>query len=148
LVIAILYGCGLRVSELIGLEAKNINFSKKQMVVTGKGNKERVVAIPPIVSKLLQNMGDKEKPFATLSQRKIYAVVEKWSRRAGILRKVNPHALRHSYATHILMNGGDLRVIQELLGHESLATTQKYTHLNLEYLSEVLENHHPLSKNK
>jgi site-specific recombinase XerD len=147
LIIATLYGCGLRVSELIHLEWEKVDLKKKQMIVIGKGKKERLVAIPGGVQKLfLEFTPEVARPFGLLTQRKIYSIVEKWTKRAGIIRKINPHALRHSYATHLLMDGGDLRTIQELLGHESLGTTQRYTHLNMEHLSDMLEMHHPLSK--
>ncbi len=147
LAIALLYGCGLRVSELINLEWSKVSFKKKQITILGKGNKERIVIIPSGILKIFSAFPQEKKgPFHGWSQRKIYAVVEKWSKRSGIIRKINPHALRHSFATHLLIDGGDLRSIQELLGHENLGTTQRYTHLNMEHLSEMLETHHPLSK--
>lgn len=149
LIISLLYGCGLRVSELTGLQWSQIQLSRKCLLVRGKGNKERIVAIPNSVSKLLSEYSsnaDEPKLFSQYDQRKVYSVVQKWCKRAGIVRNINPHALRHSYATHLLASGADLRSIQELLGHESLTATQKYTHLNINSLARALETHHPLSK--
>jgi site-specific recombinase XerD len=147
LMIALMYGCGLRVSEVIGLTWSQIHLKRKCLIVTGKGKKQRMVALPQGVMKLLNKYkSDGEFLFEGLTQRKIYSMVAGWCQRAGILRRINPHALRHSYATHLLMSGADLRSIQELLGHESLTATQKYTHLDIDHLARMLESHHPLSK--
>lgn len=148
LILLLIYGCGLRVSELIQLTPKQVNLKKKTLSVMGKGKKNRLVAIPksliPLLEKKMADTG--EVLFPELTQRKIYSILEKWCKKAGILKKVNPHALRHSFATHLLTDGADLRTIQELLGHESLAATQKYTHLDLKSLFATMEKHHPLSK--
>ncbi len=147
LMIALMYGCGLRVSELISLAWSQINLKRKTLLVTGKGNKERLIALPAGVIRILKKYKNSgEMLFENLTQRKVYSIVESWSKRAGIARRINPHALRHSYATHLLMSGADLRSIQELLGHESLTATQKYTHLDINHLARTLEAHHPLSK--
>lgn len=147
LMIALMYGCGLRVSELIALTWSQVNLKRKCLIVTGKGSKQRLIALPQSVIKLLNKYkSENEKLFENLTQRKIYSIVEMWCKRSGILRRINPHALRHSYATHLLMSGADLRSIQELLGHESLTATQKYTHLDINHLARTLEAHHPLSK--
>lgn len=147
LMITLMYGCGLRVSEVIGLTWSQINLKRKTLIVLGKGKKERMIALPSGVLKLLsQYKSEGDLLFDNLTQRKIYSIVEMWSKKAGILRRINPHALRHSYATHLLMSGADLRSIQELLGHESLTATQKYTHLDINHLARTLEAHHPLSK--
>jgi site-specific recombinase XerD len=147
LMIALMYGCGLRVSEVIGLSWSQIHLKRKCLIVTGKGKKERMISLPSGLQKLLgEYESHSEFLFENLTQRKIYSIVESWCRKSGILRKINPHALRHSYATHLLMSGADLRSIQELLGHESLTATQKYTHLDIDHLARTLEAHHPLSK--
>ncbi|MES2768948.1 MAG: tyrosine-type recombinase/integrase [Bdellovibrionota bacterium] len=147
LMITLMYGCGLRVSELIGLTWNQVHIKRKCLIVIGKGKKERMIALPSGVLKLLsQYKCETEYLFENLTQRKVYSIVEGWSKRAGIIRRINPHALRHSYATHLLMSGADLRSIQELLGHESLTATQKYTHLDIDHLARTLEAHHPLSK--
>lgn len=147
LMITMMYGCGLRVSELIGLKWTDIHLKRKTLIVLGKGNKERMIALPAGVLKLLsQYKSDGDHLFENLTQRKVYSIVEGWGKKAGIIRRINPHALRHSYATHLLMSGADLRSIQELLGHESLTATQKYTHLDINHLARTLETHHPLSK--
>ena len=147
LMITLMYGCGLRVSELISLTWAQVHIKRKCLVVIGKGKKERMIALPQSVIKLLsQYKSESEYLFEGLTQRKVYSIVESWGKRAGIIRRINPHALRHSYATHLLMSGADLRSIQELLGHESLSATQKYTHLDINHLARTLEAHHPLSK--
>lgn len=147
LMIALMYGCGLRVSEVIGLTWSQIHMNRKCLVVIGKGKKERMIILPKAVLKLLSSAEQNgELLFEGLTQRKIYSIVESWCKKSGILRRINPHALRHSYATHLLISGADLRSIQELLGHESLTATQKYTHLDIDHLARTLEAHHPLSK--
>lgn len=149
IIISLLYGCGLRVSELTGLEWSQIKLERKALLVKGKGNKERMVAIPTGIIKLLKDFDrppNQKLLFADYDQRKVYSVVQSWCKKAGIARNINPHALRHSYATHLLASGADLRSIQELLGHESLTATQKYTHLDINGLARALEAHHPLSK--
>lgn len=147
LMITLMYGCGLRVSELINLSWDQAQLKRKCLIVKGKGKKERMIALPSAALKLLSiYKSDSKNLFENLTQRKVYSIVEGWSKRAGIIRRINPHALRHSYATHLLMSGADLRSIQELLGHESLTATQKYTHLDINHLARTLEAHHPLSK--
>jgi integrase/recombinase XerC/integrase/recombinase XerD len=118
----------------------------------GKGGKERIVALVPILAKALENQKNISHPgpyvfgHEPLHTRKAFEWVRTWGRRAGLLKSLNPHALRHSFATHMLSGGTDLRVLQELLGHESLAATQKYLHLNMEQLTQTMEDAHPLSK--
>ncbi len=150
LILYLIYGCGLRVSELIQLKTPDVNLKRATLSVLGKGKKNRLVSVPKPLLKLLKVQLSKttEIVFQDLTQRKIYSILEKWARRAGIQKKVNPHALRHSFATHLLVDGADLRIIQELLGHESLAATQKYTHLDIKNLAKTLETHHPLNKKK
>jgi len=150
--VLLLYGGGLRVSEACGLRWRDLNESSRSIRVLGKGGKQRVVALPKSCWAALTALprsgdfvleGDK-----ALSPRKAYEQVRLAGIGAGLLRPLHPHALRHSYATHLLTSGADLRVLQELLGHGSLAATQKYTHLSIDHLAGALEKHHPLSASK
>ncbi len=150
--ICLLYGAGLRVSEATNLKTSNINFSNRSLKVLGKGNKERIVALPHSLFKFISYKNKPEKSEyllePKLSTRQAYDVVKFWGAKSGLAKPLHPHALRHSFATHLLASGSDLRVLQELLGHASLQATQKYTHFNIDQLSQILEKHHPLSKNQ
>lgn len=145
----LLYGGGLRVSEAGDLKWSDLVAPTRSLRITGKGGKTRLVALPEIAWKKIEKL-KKEGPYvlggaAPLDRRKAYQMVREAGARAGLLLPLHPHALRHSYATHILTSGADLRVLQELLGHSSLAATQKYTHLSLDNLARSMEKHHPLS---
>lgn len=156
-ILELLYGCGLRVSELVGLNIDDCNLSGHFLRVRGKGNKERIIPIGEKAFDILQehlktiavNEVKNEKAVflnergKRLSVRTIQKLVENYQLQAGYGRKVSPHGLRHSYATHLLGAGADLRSIQQLLGHASLSTTQKYTHLSLEKLMEIYDKAHP-----
>jgi integrase/recombinase XerC/integrase/recombinase XerD len=147
--VLLLYGGGLRVSEACELIWANVNLEQKQILVKGKGGKERWIVLPQITIEALKYLskgtqyiwGDKP-----LSPRVAYDWVRKIGVRAEILRPLNPHALRHSYATHLLQGGADLRILQELLGHSSLAATEKYTHLTVDHLARVVNALHPLKR--
>jgi integrase/recombinase XerC/integrase/recombinase XerD len=148
--VLLLYGGGLRVSEACGLRWKDLVADSRSLRVKGKGAKERVVALPDLVWSSLKDL-EKKSEFVfgeALSNRKAYEWVRQAGRTARLLKPLHPHALRHSYATHLLTSGADLRVLQELLGHRSLAATQKYTHLSLDHLARSMEKHHPLSASK
>jgi integrase/recombinase XerC/integrase/recombinase XerD len=148
--VLLLYGGGLRVSEACGLRWKDLVADSRSLRVKGKGAKERLVALPDLVWLGLKAL-DKKNEFVfgeALSNRKAYEWVRRAGRTAKLLKPLHPHALRHSYATHLLTSGADLRVLQELLGHRSLAATQKYTHLSLDHLARSMEKHHPLSASK
>ena len=146
----LLYGGGLRVSEACQLRWRDLIYGSHSLRILGKGGRERIVALPKLAWEALRALphdsefvlGADEKP---MSPRKAYELVRQAGRGAGLLLPLNPHALRHSYATHLLTSGADLRVIQELLGHRSLSATQKYTHLSLDHLASAMEKHHPLS---
>jgi len=148
LLFLVLYGLGLRISEACHLKWPDVNLEERMVRVVGKGSKERLIALPRFVASLLEKQpkdtlylfGDEP-----LSERKGYSWIRALGAKAGLTRPLHPHALRHSYATHLLNSGTDLRVIQMLLGHESLAATQKYTHVSLENLSRAIEKSHPLS---
>lgn len=150
--ILLLYGGGLRVSEACHLKWNDLVTDSHSIRVMGKGQRERLVALPELCWTALLNT-ERKGPYVLrgdepLSSRQAYTWVRQAGVHAGLLRPLNPHALRHSYATHMLTSGADLRVLQELLGHKSLAATQKYTHLSLDHLANTLEKHHPLSASK
>jgi integrase/recombinase XerC len=155
-----LYSCGLRVSELTGLDTGDMDLSQGIIRVTGKGRKQRLV---PIGSKAIsaikayrrrlagESPGGKSesgplflnKNGRRLTARSVARILDRLVVSCGFLTPVSPHTLRHSFATHLLNAGADLRVVQELLGHESLSTTQKYTHVNIDRLMEAYDNAHP-----
>lgn len=147
--VLLLYGAGLRVSEACQLKRKNLVESGRSLRVLGKGGRERMVALPESAWIALTALPDHGEFVlggeAPLHPRTAYEMVRQAGLQAGLLRPLHPHALRHSYATHMLSSGADLRVLQELLGHRSLAATQKYTHLSIDQLARTLEKHHPLS---
>jgi integrase/recombinase XerC len=155
-VLGLLYGCGLRISEALGLKGKDVGQGRDALTVIGKGNKTRMVPLLPQVAKLVADyaalcpydlpadgplfVGAKGGP---LSPRIIQLVMERLRGALGLAETATPHALRHSFATHLLARGGDLRAIQELLGHASLSTTQIYTGVDAERLLEAYRGAHP-----
>jgi len=157
----LLYASGIRVSELVGLNLEDLNYDERLIRVKGKGKKERMIPFGKTAEESLQiyisrrmmiNKGkiDEEALFLNyrgqrLSTRSVERTVNFYIQRSAVRRKISPHSLRHSFASHLLSRGADLRVIQELLGHESLATTQKYTHMDLRHLLEVYKKSHPRS---
>jgi len=149
LLVLLLYGGGLRVSEACRLQWKYIHLMHKTLLIKGKGGKERQIILPDIVVRKLKNH-QKQKGFVfqKLSPRKAYDRVRYWGFKAQLHKPLSPHILRHSFATHLLVSGSDLRSIQELLGHQSLTATQKYTHLQLSHLTHVLDSKHPLHNKK
>lgn len=161
-IMEMLYGSGLRVSELIDIRISRMNFEEGFMLVEGKGSKERIVPVSPRALRLTRlwleqrNLG-KVKPEASdilflnrrggrLTRVMIFYIVKDLAERAGIRRNVSPHTLRHSFATHLLEGGANLRSIQELLGHESVTTTELYVHLDRRQLRATLQRFHPLYK--
>jgi len=165
-IIELLYSTGIRVSELTGLDLEGINFSPEMIRVRGKGRKERIVPFGSKARKAMEdyllerqnllkrlNKQHQQALFLNrsgkrLSQRTVQRIVSSAAVNAGIFTHVTPHMFRHSMATHLLEAGADLRSIQELLGHASVATTQKYTHLDLERLKTVFEQAHPRARKK
>lgn len=154
----LLYSSGLRVSEVVGLDLDDFEFGERSARVFGKGSKERIVLFGETCARAVQEYIARERctpsegrPLFTnargrrLSSRTVANVVQRWSRGAG-LAGVSPHTLRHSFATHLLDGGADLKTVQQLLGHESLATTQVYTHVSIERLRDAVRNAHPRSK--
>ena len=153
------YACGLRVSELVGLERAHVDLRGRSVTVTGKGDKQRLVPFGRAAAAALGEWLDRGRPQLAarvrhdrvfcnarggpLSRMGWWTILRGHARRAGIATRVHPHALRHSFATHLLEGGADLRVVQELLGHASVTTTAIYTHLDRGYLREVHRQFHP-----
>ena len=153
--VLVMYSAGLRVSELINLEKRSINFEEKLITLKGKGNKERFVPLNYIALEYLnnylsQNKNNKvfskskylfinKKDGKSLTRQYFFVELNKYAKRAGIDKKISPHTLRHSFATHLLENGADLRVVQELLGHSKIETTQIYTHLSTKKILDALD---------
>lgn len=151
--ILLLYGAGLRVHEACELEWQNVDIKNRTLLVLGKGRKERKVALIKLAAQYLNEMHKKSKTKyvfgeVPLHTRKAYEIVRRAGERAQLLKPLHPHALRHSFATHLLSSGTDLRILQEMLGHESLTATQKYLHLSLDNLARTVESHHPFGKKK
>ena len=161
--IEVLYGCGLRVSELIDLKISNINFKESYLKVEGKGDKSRFVPLALYTSQLIKdyntNVRSKYKinkkcedilflnsRGSSMSRVIVFIIIKELTEKAGISKKISPHTFRHSFATHLLQNGADLRYIQEMLGHSSITTTEIYTHLKNEELRDVILNYHPRNK--
>ena len=156
-ILTVLYGCGLRASELVQLDWQDVVWGSSELRIRrGKGGKERVVpmiheveqalraiAIPSAAGPVFQNAKG-----GRLTSRSVQTIVKSAVVRAGVSSDASPHTLRHSYATHLLSEGANLRAIQELLGHSSLSTTQKYTHLDIRALTEEYDRTHPLAKKK
>jgi len=154
-ILELLYASGLRVSELTGLDLDDVDRGARTVRVLGKGRKERVVPFGSKAARALdawlEGRGDEAGALflgrrGRLTSRAVYTIVRASARRAGITRKVSPHTLRHSFATHLLDGGADLRAIQELLGHSRLSTTQRYTHVGAEHLLKVYEAAHPRAR--
>jgi integrase/recombinase XerD len=149
LIVKMLYATGVRISELVNIKKSDIDFDRNTIIVFGKGAKERIVIIPPGLSSTLrmycEPMRDRDRLFE-LTTRTIQRDIKILGARAGITKHVTPHKLRHSFATHMLQNGGNVVAIQKLLGHTSLNTTQIYTHYNVDDLKDMYANTHPMSK--
>jgi integrase/recombinase XerC len=155
--VELLYSSGIRVSELTGLDLADIDFERNTIRVTGKGNRERVTPFGIPAQRAIENWIEKRKDLAPLTEKALFIgrrgkridpravreVVYKATEAIDPSRRLGPHALRHSAATHLIEGGADLRAVQELLGHSSLATTQIYTHVSEERLKEVYEQAHP-----
>ena len=164
-IIEVLYGCGLRVTELIELKISEIYWKEGFIRIIGKGNKERLVPLGKIASKHLkiylneirvhQKVKDLfvdhvfiNKNGSKISRVMIFKIIKKLTEKAGIQKNISPHSLRHSFATHLVEGGADLRSVQEMLGHQSITTTEVYTHLDKNYLKQAILDHHPLEKIK
>lgn len=158
--VEVLYGCGLRVSELIELKISDINFKEGFLKVEGKGQKVRYVPLAKYTSHLIKNyienvrinnkINKKYEDIMFLNSRGssmsrviVFIIIKELAEKAGIRKNISPHTFRHSFATHMLQNGADLRFIQEMLGHSSITTTEIYTHLNTEELRDTILKYHP-----
>lgn len=163
-IIEILYGCGLRVSELISLKISNIFIKDEFIRVIGKGNKERLIPLSPSVIKTLFLYIDGERKHqmispkhtdtvfinrrgSSLSRQMVFLIIKGLAEKAGIKKNIGPHTIRHSFATHLLEGGADLRAVQQMLGHSSISTTEIYTHISDQYLREVISLFHPRFNN-
>lgn len=153
LILEMLYSSGCRVSELANIKVKDINFKERKIIILGKGNKERFVYYGSKCENLLNKYlkDNREYLFTNkhgnkLNERTIRKIVDDTSRKAGLEVHVTPHTLRHTYATHLLNEGADLKSVGELLGHENLSTTQIYTHVSNEKLREVYLKAHPRAR--
>jgi len=158
--LAVMYGCGLRVSEAVGLELGDIDMPSAELRVHGKGGKERISPMPEGVSQLLDDylqlrMSNPDlheqalflnRSGGRLSMRSVQRMLKARALATGADSSVTPHRLRHSFATHLLAGGVDLRAIQELLGHASLSTTERYTHLDIDKLTGIYDDAHPRAK--
>lgn len=157
-ILELLYGAGLRAAELVRVRLTDLDFSEGTVRVTGKGSKERVALFGESCAEAIRAYMARERPSdgtdflflnpdgVGLSTRSIQNVIKRWARRAGLPNDVSPHTLRHSFATHLLDGGADLKSVQQLLGHESLATTQIYTHISVERLRDAVLKAHPKAK--
>ena len=157
----VLYATGMRVSELISIPVGNVDLKMQYLIARGKGSKERIIPLGSVAVKYLTryleivrpqlvkegNKDVKELFLSTwgkaMTRQRFYEIIEEYGKQAGIMKKITPHMLRHSFATHMLNNGTDLRVVQELLGHADISTTQIYTHMDMERLRAVYEKTHP-----
>ncbi|MGL4346998.1 MAG: site-specific tyrosine recombinase XerD [Chitinophagaceae bacterium] len=157
-----LYGCGLRVSELVNLKISMLRFEEDFIIVIGKGNKERLVPINHTAqkfillylkerNKLTPKIGNKDILFLNrrggkLSRQMIFIIIRTLAQKIQLKKSIHPHTFRHSFATHLIERGANLRIVQEMLGHESITTTEIYTHLDRTYLRKTMEKYHPLHK--
>jgi len=162
-IIETLYGCGLRVSELISLQISDLFFSEGFIKVTGKGNKQRLVPINTMTKRVIKSYMDNSREKLkiveqfkdilflnrrgrALTRAMIFTIVKNLAKQANIKKIVSPHTFRHSFATHLLENGADLKTIQQLLGHQSITTTEIYMHIDNKMLIKVMNKFHPRSK--
>ncbi len=158
----LIYSSGLRLSELTGLNLSSIDFADKLVTVVGKGNKTRSLPVGKHAQKAIKDWLDLRKQFVNddetalfvsqrgkrISQRSVQQRLKEWSIKQGLPNHVHPHMLRHSFASHMLESSGDLRAVQELLGHADISTTQVYTHLDFQHLAQVYDNSHPRARRK
>lgn len=159
-ILEVLYGCGLRVSELVNLRLSALHLEEGFIRVIGKGNKERIVPIGSTAQKAIihyiygqrsqmeikngfQDILFLNRRGAQMTREMVFLIVKKAVKDAGISKTVSPHTFRHSFATHLVEGGADLRAVQEMLGHESITTTEIYTHLDTTFIREEIAHHHP-----
>lgn len=155
-----LYGCGLRVSELINLKISNLHFKEGYIKVEGKGNKERLIPIGQQTMHYVQIYLEEVRPFQKIQQKSedvvflnnrgsalsrvmVFLIIKDLALKAGITKTISPHTFRHSFASHLVEGGADLRAVQDMLGHESITTTEIYTHIDRDYLRSAIIQFHP-----
>ncbi len=159
-IIEVMYGCGLRVSEVVNLRISNLHFQENYIRIIGKGDKERLVPIGHTAQNAILlymegvrehikiKKGEEDFVFlnrrgARLTREMIFMMIKQAAETAGITKTISPHTFRHSFATHLVEGGADLRAVQEMLGHESITTTEIYTHLDRTYIKSIIEQYHP-----
>lgn len=159
-IIEVMYGCGLRVSEVVNLRISNLHFRENYIRIIGKGDKERLVPIGQTAQHAINlylegvrahvkiKKGEEDIVFlnrrgARLTREMIFMMIKQAAEIAGVTKTISPHTFRHSFATHLVEGGADLRAVQEMLGHESITTTEIYTHLDREYVKNIIEQYHP-----
>lgn len=161
-IMELFYSCGLRLAELAQLDVKQLELVEAQIAVIGKGNKERIVPIGRYAIEAIQLWLEQREKWAKagevalfvnqkgsrLTPRGIQYRMDYWAKKLGLGQHLHPHMLRHSFATHVLESSGDLRAVQEMLGHADIATTQIYTHLDFQHLAKVYDKAHPRAKSK
>lgn len=162
--VEVMYGCGLRVSEVVTLRLSHLFFKEGFIKVLGKGSKERYVPIGDMAKKMVSlyvdgarkkvkiKKGEEDYLFLNrrgshLSREMVFMLVKKWAAKAGITKSISPHTFRHSFATHLVEGGADLRAVQQMLGHESITTTEIYTHLDKDYIRSNIAQFHPRYRN-
>jgi integrase/recombinase XerD len=158
-----LYSCGLRVSELVNLKITDLHLDNDYIKIVGKGNKERLVPIGRVAKKLIKNYVSSVRVHlrikkdsedivylnnrgGQLSRVMVFYIIKSLAKKTGLKKKLSPHTFRHSFATHLVEGGADLRAVQEMLGHESITTTEIYTHLDRQFLRDNILSHHPRNK--
>lgn len=156
----VLYGCGLRVSELVNLKRSNLHLDVEFIKVEGKGNKERLIPIGSQAVKYLKIYLNEIRPHTaekkghedyvflnrrgtSLSRVMVFMIIKSLAQKIGLQKKISPHTFRHSFATHLIDGGADLRAVQDMLGHESISTTEIYTHVDKDYLQSIINQYHP-----
>lgn len=161
-ILEVLYGCGLRVSELVGLKISNLFLDVEFIKVQGKGNKERLIPIGKQAIKHLKIYLQEVRPLspikpgcedfvflnrrgAALSRVMVFLIIKDLAKKIGLTKPISPHTFRHSFASHLVEGGADLRAVQDMLGHESITTTEIYTHVDRDYLQSVITHYHPRS---
>ena len=161
-ILELFYSSGLRLSELVNLKKEEVDLAEGQVRVTGKGNKTRIVPVGRAASKALRDWFMLRDTFASsdeaalfvnqrgksISPRMVQTRIKQWALKMGLSTHVHPHMLRHSFASHVLQSSGDLRAVQEMLGHANISTTQVYTHLDFQHLAKVYDQAHPRAKKK
>lgn len=158
-ILELMYAAGLRVSEVVGVDVKDVDFGDLSLSVRGKGDKQRIAVFGETCRAAIEGFMERERvaplagdPLFTnpkggrLTSRSVQNIVKRWALHAGLPPGTSPHTLRHSFATHLLDGGADLKTVQQLLGHENLATTQIYTHISIDRLRQAVEEAHPRSQ--